>query len=479
MVNTRGGGDSPFLLQRMHQLVVNLRAGIFPVRWMPDAAYGLGYPFFSYYAALPYYLVGLLAMMGLDILTALKLVQTLGFIAAALAMYGWMLRLTKNQWAAWLAAVAYTVAPFHLVNVYVRGDSLSEFYAFIFYPLILWALDRIRDSGVAAAALAYAGLILTHIISAMIFSPFALLYLVILAWHEGKKRRWRVFRVGILALGFGLLLSAWYWLPAVAELGHVQLGPSTQDYFHYSRHFRTANLVQWYPLFDYSVSPGGSTPFAMGLVQAVFAALGGLALLTRGSQQRSEARWRFILLGLPISTAMITPLSRLLWDHLPLLSIAQFPWRFLSVQALFTAAATAALAPASFAVHNPQPATRNTQHATRNSYVILIAVLLRLRPLWWSGNRRARCGGSGAKAAASPSRSFTGPVGKRGWTANRWKYGPSRALATWPWKRRLENTPSTSGWDTHRYGQSPKQRRWLRWRCCWWLSSNLESESPN
>ena len=106
MVNTRGGGDSPFLLQRTHQMLVNLRAGVFPVRWMPDGAYGLGYPFFSYYAALPYYLAGLLALAGLDLLTALKLVQTLGFIAAALAMYGWIRKLTRNQWAAWLAAVA-------------------------------------------------------------------------------------------------------------------------------------------------------------------------------------------------------------------------------------------------------------------------------------------------------------------------------------------------------------------------------------
>lgn len=58
MVNTRGGGDSPFLLQRVDQMVVNLRAGVFPVRWMPDAAYGLGYPFFNYYSAFPYYLAG-------------------------------------------------------------------------------------------------------------------------------------------------------------------------------------------------------------------------------------------------------------------------------------------------------------------------------------------------------------------------------------------------------------------------------------
>jgi len=401
IVNTRGGGDSPFLLQRTHQMLVNLRAGVFPVRWMPDAAYGLGYPFFSYYAALPYYLAGLLALAGLDLLTALKLVQTFGFIASALAMNGWMRGMTGSRWAAWLAAIAYTVAPFHLVNVYVRGDSLSEFYAFIFYPLVLWGLDKscsrwkagLRDSrsGIAdpsllpgicslpfaATALAYAGLILTHNLSAFIFTPFALLYLAML-WL-GKGIGHRSFIVCLLSLGFGALLAAWYWLPALAEVGLVQLGPSTQDYFHYSHHFRTLNLVQRHPLFDYSTAVDHTvqSPFAMGLVQAGLAVLGGLALVVRvfvwrrsgpvrGStagrpassgagpgrgqcpgpaEGRLGAHWGFVLVGLLLSTVMITPLSRPLWDYLPLLSIVQFPWRFLSVQALFTAAVTAALVP--------------------------------------------------------------------------------------------------------------------------------------
>ena len=196
MVNTRGGGDSPFLLVRLQQLVVNLRAGAVPARWMPDGAYGLGYPFFSYYAALPYYLAGLLVLGGIGLLTALKIVQTLGLILAALAMYGWARGLFESHpqrnWAAALAAVAYTVAPFHLVNVYVRGDSLSEFYAFVFYPLILWGIDglvarRSRNAPllVAALALAYAGLLLSHNLSAFIFSPFAFLYLL---WRASPSR---------------------------------------------------------------------------------------------------------------------------------------------------------------------------------------------------------------------------------------------------------------------------------------------------
>ena len=31
-----------------------------------------------------------------------------------------------------LAALAYSLAPYHLVNIYVRGDSLQEFFAFVY-----------------------------------------------------------------------------------------------------------------------------------------------------------------------------------------------------------------------------------------------------------------------------------------------------------------------------------------------------------
>jgi len=384
MVNTRGGGDSPFLLQRTHQMVESLRAGVFPVRWMPDAACGLGYPFFSYYAALPYYLAGLLVLAGLDILTAIKTVQTLGFIAAALAMYGWIHRLTGSYRAAWLAAVAYTFAPFHLVNVYVRGDSLSEFWAFVWYPLVLWGVDGVgetaarvpgyKDAGMRGAVLAlvYGGLILTHNISAFIFTPFALLYLWV-RWLRKDIGRWSLI-IGHLALGFGLLLSAWFWLPAVAELGYVQLGPSVgispDDYFHYSQHFRTLNLVQWTLLFDYPVAPDltGRSPFAMGLVQAVCAVTGMVVWGSRGDHK--SCLYSFILPGLLISTVMITPLSKPLWDHLPFLAVVQFPWRFLSVQALFTAAATGGAA--------NQQADRSAKKSSLVlwSLAILIAVLL-------------------------------------------------------------------------------------------------------
>ncbi len=432
LVNTRGGGDSPFLLWRVHQLVANLRDGVLPARWMPDAAYGLGYPFFSYYAALPYYLASLFHLVGLDMLTAIKLTQTLGFVLAALAGYGWFRRALDSQAAAWLGAVAYTFAPFHLVNVYVRGDSLSEFYAFIFYPLILWAIDNTTKQptikNAIALGLAYGGLVTIHTLSAAIFSPFVVLYALFRVLNVGGRKsevgsrwsvvggqrsvvrdRWSKSLPGIititLGLALGLALAAWYWLPASLELDYVQTGTLQQGYFHYSGHFRRLalsgegpSLVQSSPGFVYDTASGSTGPFAMGLMQAVMAGAGlGLYLVVhlpyfrhaRRNTPHATRHTSYLIPSLLLATFMITPLSRPLWDHLPLLPMVQFPWRFLSVQALFAAMTTA------FIVENigrsdlvpgrPQAASAppdggtNLLHSRRRiGAAILIAALLSL-----------------------------------------------------------------------------------------------------
>jgi hypothetical protein len=436
IINTRGGGDSPFLLARTLDMANSLRHGIFPVRWMAHAAYDLGYPFFNHYAALPFYLSGALTALGVDILIALQVTQTLGFVLAALAMNLWLRPLWPGKAARLLATVAYTFAPFHMVNVYVRGDSLSEFYAFAIYPLILWALDRVAaavsetcgpDSAsakarrvfgaVTVAALAYGALALTHNVSFVLFSPFALLYGLSAIWHRARASMQdapgpkpaatdvattdvattdvatthvaathvATAPLAALAASFagGILLTTWFWLPALVETRYGQMGPAfTEGYFHFSNHFRGLNLIQPTLAFDYTIATAVSAagPFSMGLIQAILA-LAGTAVLaaqlirTRFRHERSLPHVT-LLVALGIATLMITPASRPLWKHVPLLATTQFPWRFLSVQALFASAVTAALA---------EPGLRRNNHAApwitaAATVLVMGSALLALRP---------------------------------------------------------------------------------------------------
>lgn len=362
-LNTRGGGDSPFLLFRLGQLATALADGHFPVRWMPDAAYGLGYPFFSYYAALPYYVGAALSFWGFGLVAAVKLTQWLGSVLAAWAMFGLVSHFGGAGQArgegsnsrfgrrtAWLAAAAYAFAPYHLVNIYVRGDSLTEFWAMGLYPLILWTAARLWDrpgrGRIILFSLCFAALILTHNISALIFSPFVLLFFILLAGRTpGPRRGWKAGAALAIGLVLGLSLAAFFWLPALGEQGAVQLTTQTSGYYHYGNHFRTlastsgsAGLIQSTLIFDYGVA--GMTPFSMGLVQAILTAAGLIATLLRlcRSGIRSlDPLTLFAVFALLVSTLMVTPASRPLWDHLPLLPMVQFPWRFLSIQALAAA----------------------------------------------------------------------------------------------------------------------------------------------
>ncbi len=351
-VNTRGGGDSPFLYWRLEQLVKGLRAGQFPVRWMPDAAYGLGYPFFNFYAALPYYLAAIWRLLGCGPILSIQLTQAFGFLLAAATMALLARRVFTHPAAQMLTVIAYTVAPFHLVNVYVRGDSLSEFYAFVFYPLIVWALFALLDkptwSHAGLFGLSYGGLILTHNLSAIMFSPFvAALALYALVSTNRAHRASMLFKLlvgGVL----GLALSAALWLVAVADLPAVRMSAQaiqTSGYFNPIGHLRGANLVQPRFFFDYEVT-SANTPFAMGAVQAAtLVSATGLIVwswLRRKRQGDAFARHPGLdgliwVAGLLVATWLMTTCSKGLWQHMPILPIVQFPWRFLSVQAFFGA----------------------------------------------------------------------------------------------------------------------------------------------
>lgn len=387
IVATRAGGDSPFLLQRAEQMAVALAAGHFPPRWMPDAAFGMGYPFWNYYAPLAWYVAGGIAALGGGVIGGVKVALLLSFLAASggayiLARDGW-----RSEAAGVLCAAAYTFAPYHLVNVYVRGDALSELTAYAVFPWLLVAVDRAvaapSPRRVVALALAAAALPLAHNVSALIVLPLAAAYALwrlgrprwqrsvtppardvaephagvaagrlIRWWRRREQRTWPLARRASgawAAVAFGVvlggLLAAFFWLPALAERHAVQLDNNLQGYFDFRGHFRTLDVFDIGPAFAYDLPD--DVPARVGLVQLALALAG--AWLAWTASRRAPLRRRaiaFWAVAAVLAVSMATPISRPAWEAVPLLAYAQFPWRWVAIAALPLAMLAAALAPA-------------------------------------------------------------------------------------------------------------------------------------
>jgi len=340
LIGTHRYGDSPFLLTRLVAVVDALRQGTLFPRWSPELAYGLGYPLFDFYGALAFYAAALLHVAGVPAVEALKATQVGGFVLGSVAMFA-LARRHLGDLGGLVAAAAYACAPYHLVNVYARGDSLGEFAALALLPAVLLALEVAADGrlgGALAAGLLAAALVWTHNLSALLALPTIALWALWALVRAARSSRAALFRAAALlglAGALGLGLGAFYWLPVLMDRRYVHFEFNTTGYFDFRGHFLSlARLVQASPIYDYGLdgTPDGHLPFQLGLVQAVVA-VAGLLLAAIIGRRLGALAGVSAALGLGYA-ALATPLARAAWEALPPLQIAQFPWRALGPASL-------------------------------------------------------------------------------------------------------------------------------------------------
>ncbi len=315
--------DALFHLHRLAALTRRLAAGdLFP-RWLPELGLGYGFPLFNYYAPLSYDL----ALPGLVLGTkgALLFGMAAAFLFLAFATYLWGKALFGVE-AGVVAALLTGFAPYTLYDLYQRG-AMAELWGLGFLVLTLWAVHRAArhpdGHRTALLAAAYAALLLAHNITAMVGTPLIWGYALLCAEDGAARRR----LLAALLLGMGL--SAFFWLPAFAEKGYVQIqNLYTQPRFDFHHHFLTlkAILAPPHPVDPAMVNP--PVPKTLGWPALLLAVMAWLPL---GAPLRKEARRARLLLTLVLlgAVGMVLPLSRPLWEGLPLLRFVQFPWRFL------------------------------------------------------------------------------------------------------------------------------------------------------
>jgi len=140
---THDGGLHYFRVAAMRHA---LEEGLFFARWLPDLAFGYGFPFFNYRAPLSYYLGLGLHLTGLPLPLSLNLVYVLSLLGSALGAY-LLARDLFGVRAGVVAAVAYAYAPYQLLDALSRGNA-PESVALALLPFILWAFRRLalRDA---------------------------------------------------------------------------------------------------------------------------------------------------------------------------------------------------------------------------------------------------------------------------------------------------------------------------------------------
>jgi len=394
--------DLPIHLYRTLEYERAWAPGVTVPRWAPNLAYGYGYPLFLFAPPLPY-LAGMASHnLGLTIENALKALIILTILLYAIGMYLLARDLLRRVEAGLIAAAAYAFAPFALREALLYGGNVPQFLAIGLFPWTLWAMSRAAGARrpwgwTVLAAILYAGVLLSHLFQALIFTPVVALFGLLLFFgptaeayrsagaEENKKRAAPLpLRPGapyhpLLTIPLGLLLSAFFWLPALVErtFTRAQADIYLEKSPFFVRYPHWTELIAWIgPLDARAANP--YVPLALGVVTLILAGLGLLAALRLAIENRKSSpnSWRpvsFILFfGLVAagSIFMTLPLSRPVWETVSMLQVAEFPWRMLGLANLGLAFLTGA------ALLLPPPKLQRPVAATS-----LLLLLLAVAPL--------------------------------------------------------------------------------------------------
>lgn len=321
---------------RVNQMAIALSEGQFPVRWVGGLGYGYGYPIFNFYSPLPYYAGGLFVLSGFSALVATKIMFGLGILLSGVTMYC----LGKKLWGVEggiIASLLYQYAPYHAVNIYVRG-AVGEYWAMAWIPLvflgIVGCLQREHVGRyVVLGAVGYAGVILSHNITAMLLSGLLLPVLL----YDIAHKQFPVVRM----LGLGLGISAFFWLPAMVEMNYTNVDKIIGGTADVRNHFVYIDQL-WNSPWGFAGSAPGredGMSFKVGKLHVLAGIVGFASILFAYVRSSSSSRSKktvyallsglYCLAVLIISVYMTTAYSTWIWDVLPMLSFVQYPWRLL------------------------------------------------------------------------------------------------------------------------------------------------------
>lgn len=317
--------DGEWMLIRFTAFHQTLAAGQFPVRFVDRLNQNYGYPVINFLYPLPFYLSEIPKLAGFGPINSIKFTFVISTVMSTIFMF-WALKQYFNNLASFTGALIYLYIPYRFTDLYVRG-SIGENLSFMFIPLIFGAIIKISKSQkqyLPLLSFAVASLILAHNVIALLFIPFFSFVSLILA----KKN----LKYIIISFTLGLLISAFFWFPALYDLRYVKL--SQLKVSEISSHLVSpAKLL--IPTWGYGPNPNSSQGMSIqfGLVSIISFILFTYTFLRK---KRIQVFPVFLIIIYISIFILQTRTSEIFW-HIPGFDIIQFPWRMLSIIVFITA----------------------------------------------------------------------------------------------------------------------------------------------
>lgn len=322
-------------IARIANFYKNLSEGNIIPRWAPNLNWGYGHPVLEFLYPLPSYLASFFHFLNISLIDSVKIVLGLGIVFSGLFMFLWLSEFLSFS-SAFIGAILYMLAPYRIVNLFVRGD-IGENLAFVFMPLVLFFVYKLKSKlswlNLAGISFSVAALVLSHNAVSLIYFPFIVLYGL---WIGRKNSKYLVNFFIAFILGFGL--SAFFWIPGLLEAKYTLRNIVTAGA--YADRFVGINQLVYGPW-----SYGGTGEFTVQLGVFQWIALAFSLIWSARSlvkKKNVDLLQLILVIYVLIAVFIMLPYSNFIWSKVLLLQNFQFPWRFLAIP-VFACAALAAI----------------------------------------------------------------------------------------------------------------------------------------
>lgn len=323
--------DGPTHLANIAMFFKSMKGGELHVTWT-DGFANYGMPIGLIAQQTTSYLGAAVNFITNNIVMSYNTVVFIGAFLSVLFFY-LFLRLYVKPVSAFVGAAFFHLAPYRIINVYIRG-ALPEFFASIFLPLLLIGIYFLFHNkelkGFLLITISTAFMILTHpmmiIIYAFVYFPY------LLFCGNGKNHYLRSIFLFVIAYGIGIGLTGYYSIPLLSEVKYFYYGLD-RNHFVPGQFMSMANFFdpRWFYFYKGDIFTRGH--FIQSGLPEILTVIGGLGVTLYALFKRKKDAFNISALSVFISLGLIffmTWFATPFFQKINVLSSIQHQWRLFS-----------------------------------------------------------------------------------------------------------------------------------------------------